>query len=810
MRGQPLRYSFLWLSCLLAVHLQSQTLSVIDENEDPLIGVYVTIDNSRYVTDEFGKLDHTFEEGQSVLLEYLGYDDLSLSYQELVALNYRCQMSPAESILEEIVVIGRTNAREIDLPYKVDRISADDIFGSNAQNSADAIALNSNAFMQKSQLGGGSPVLRGFEANKILLVVDGVRMNNAIYRNGHLQNAITIDPAILQQMEVIYGPGSLIYGSEALGGVVHFRTRDPLLTLDNKQSSSHTLNAILRTNTADQEKTAHLDHTFSTKKFGILSSMTYTDREDLRTGSRRREAYPDFGKRISYAERIDGEDVQIDNPDPDIQIGTAYNQLDLLTKIVYQANAKWKTKLNLQYSTSGDIPRYDNLSEGQFSDLRFAEWYYGPQKRLLISPTISYSSSNKLMDKAQLILSFQDIEESRISRNFGSDILEKQIETVQVYGLTLDLNKRINDHHKLTYGIDMHRNQVGSEAVGGNIITPSNTINILTRYPSGGSDLTNYGAYVQYNYQNKDSTIVWSNGLRWTSQTVNMNYDRSDPFTWPEYFYAGIKSTNSAAVGISGLNIQSGPYELRLSSGTAFRSPNVDDLAKIRVNRDEITVPNPELISEKVWNNEMTLGYKSKSFTVGLTGFYTILSDAIIRESATLPDGEPIFISSVDTLIVTANTNAASGSIRGLSINFSLSPVPDIMINSAINFQKGIAKDSDNRETPLGHIAPTYGRTNISWDLSRLRLSAITQYNLWKDIEDYGGSVDNPDLATIDGSPSWITYGIQARYDINHQWSINCALENITDIHYRPFSSGVSSAGRHLSLALRYKGSRSF
>ena len=81
--------------------------------------------------------------------------------------------------------------------------------------------------VQQSQQGGGSPILRGFEANRILLVVDGVRLNNAIYRSGHLQNALTVDPFAVRSVEVRHGAGSVQYGSDALGGVIHYHTRSP-------------------------------------------------------------------------------------------------------------------------------------------------------------------------------------------------------------------------------------------------------------------------------------------------------------------------------------------------------------------------------------------------------------------------------------------------------------------------------------------------------------------------------------------------------------------------------------------------------
>ena len=96
-------------------------------------------------------------------------------------------------------------------------------------------------FVQKSQQGGSSPVIRGFEASRVLLVVDGIRMNNAIYRAGHLQNVITVDQNMLERVEVLYGPASTLYGSDALGGVIHLRTKQPLLSTNNKLKTAGVL-----------------------------------------------------------------------------------------------------------------------------------------------------------------------------------------------------------------------------------------------------------------------------------------------------------------------------------------------------------------------------------------------------------------------------------------------------------------------------------------------------------------------------------------------------------------------------------------
>jgi hemoglobin/transferrin/lactoferrin receptor protein len=94
---------------------------------------------------------------------------------------------------------------------------------------ADILTASGQVFVQKSQQGGGSPVIRGFEASRILILVDGVRMNSAIFRSGHLQNIITVDNMSLDRVEVNYGPSSTMYGSDALGGVINLFTKAPQL-----------------------------------------------------------------------------------------------------------------------------------------------------------------------------------------------------------------------------------------------------------------------------------------------------------------------------------------------------------------------------------------------------------------------------------------------------------------------------------------------------------------------------------------------------------------------------------------------------
>ena len=216
---------------------------------------------------------------------------------------------------EVIFSANKSEEKKSDVAYNIEVIKSKDIELSNPQNSADMLSNTGNIMVQKSQGGGGSPIIRGFEANRVLIVIDGVRMNNAIYRGGHLQDVITIDNAMLDRTEIIYGPSSVMYGSDALGGVMHFYTKNPLFGI-NKMNFK--LNSSVRYSSANQEKTGHINWSIANQKWGLLGAYTSSDFGDLRMGKTNGFS-PTFGKRLSYIERFNGKDSIVKNSSKGIE-----------------------------------------------------------------------------------------------------------------------------------------------------------------------------------------------------------------------------------------------------------------------------------------------------------------------------------------------------------------------------------------------------------------------------------------------------------------------------------------------------------
>ena len=734
----------------------------------------------------------------TLIFSGMGYKTIFLHWNEIFSsLEAQIELVPLSTELGEIVVFGRAEESSVANHARVEQIGTEEIQFEQAQTAADVLEKSGDVFVQKSQFGGGSPIIRGFEANRVLLVVDGVRMNNLIYRSGHLQNAITIDPMILSGIEVIFGPGSLSYGSDALGGVVHYKTKDPMLKFDHDKAWG--VNGYLRTATANFEKRIHVDFDYGNEKWATLSSITYSDYDDLRTGRKYDQQFPDFGKRQYYVDIEGNQDRIIANDDPNLQVGTGYSQLDLLQKVKFQPTKTFCQILNVQYSTSSDIPRYDQLSSFDETpqDFAWAEWYYGPQKRAFISTKSDWKPANAgIFDHAWLILGYQNIEEDRISRRFRSQNRFFQEEDIDVWSATIDFKKNFAKS-ELRYGVEANSNHLHStgsvEPRNGGPRDPA-----ASRYPDGKNNQTSFGVYARY-AATIGSYLFVNGGLRYSAIRNEIQYSRFGIFEWPEDFYSGVRNANQAITWVGSISYQRDGWTIQSQSGTAFRAPNIDDLAKIRVKGDFSNVPNLKLIPETSWNVDLLIkkAWLNNKAWIQLSGFYTTLEDAIIQDRFRLPNGDSILFFDREPYLLVANVNAEEAYVLGTSISSQLPLEEQLLLSGSITYTYGRAKLNESTR-PLAHIPPVYGKIKLEYINNQWTIAGIMRFNGRKRLEDFApDSSDNLEFATPEGSLAWVTYNLYSEFDISNEFSLQLAIENITDLHYRTFSSGVSAPGRN-------------
>ncbi|MFB6258037.1 MAG: TonB-dependent receptor plug domain-containing protein, partial [Flavobacteriales bacterium] len=269
-------FSFLFL--LPALWLSGQKVQVLDgSSKKALEHVSVYGKNSEHseLTDPKGYFSlKGFSKEDSLRFQLVGYHDKKLAYKQVKATG-SVELVPKPFATEEVVVSAdQWEENSSNAPERVTSIDRKEVRFQEPQTSADVLGTSGEVYIQKSQLGGGSPMIRGFATNRVLLVVDGVRMNNAIFRGGNLQNVISLDPNVIERSEVVFGPGSMVYGSDAIGGVMAFQTLEP--ELSHRDSLIVSGNAMGRYSSANDEYTGHVDIKLGGENWGSVTSFTYS------------------------------------------------------------------------------------------------------------------------------------------------------------------------------------------------------------------------------------------------------------------------------------------------------------------------------------------------------------------------------------------------------------------------------------------------------------------------------------------------------------------------------------------------------
>ncbi|MBX7094312.1 MAG: TonB-dependent receptor [Flavobacteriales bacterium] len=781
--------------------MSAQTLTIIDITSlQPLRGVEVSDPKGTYkeMTNAKGQVNLPSPAPESLVLFHPDFRPQLINPAQVIPAGGVVYMSTIEVRLDEVVVSSSkfTEKRE-DVAQQIDVLNARQLEFMNAQNSGDALTQTGNVFLQKSQLGGGSPILRGFEANKVLIVVDGIRMNNAIYRAGHLQNVIRLDNNMLDRVEVVYGPASTVYGSDALGGVMHFHTRKLQFSTDEK--SLVTGSAFTRFSTVNTEKTGNFSFNVANNKWAFMLTGTYSDFGDLRQGNLRDPRNGDLWKRMNYAERINNKDSMFVNNDPNVQVQSGYKQYNVISKIGFKPNEHQLHQLNIQYTNTGNVNRYDRLQEYSGGILKFAEWYYGPETMLLTAYQGLYTKKTKVYDQLNVSLSFQDIAESRISRRFNNNNKKFQEENVNVISLNVDMMKEVKKH-EIRYGAEVSYNTVKSNGYSRNIVTELESPS-ASRYPDGDNSMMYSAIYVTHSWEINDKLIL-TDGLRFSNVSLDANFSDTSLMHFP---YTNVQQKNSALTGSLGLIVKPAQdWRIALLGSTGFRAPNIDDVGKVfDSSPGMLIVPNPDLKPEYTYNADLTI---EKSFNgkvrLGVTGYYTYLTNLITVQKFTFNGSDSIVYNGTPSL-VTAAQNSDKGYIYGTSFNFAADVTEHFSITSAINYTYGRVI-TDTTDYPLDHIPPVFGRTAFILNLKKFRGEFYTMYSGWKRVKDYNlVGEDNYSQAAPDGMPAWCTLNVRASYQINKYLRVQGGIENITDLNYRVFASGISAPGRNFTMTLR-------
>lgn len=791
----------IFLFCIVQL-VQAQTVFVCDlKSGKPIESVIIHSGQKNVFTNKDGMADiSSLKNEERISFSHSSYVLLRTSYQNLWAENFVVRLFEDPVRIDEIVVsANRREQSRLEIPNKIISITRTDIGFQNAQTAADLLEYKSGVFVQKSQMGGGSPMIRGFSANRLLLVVDGIRMNNAIYRNGNLQNVISLDAGSIESAEVIFGPGSVIYGSDALGGMMSYQTLKPKLSSTQNYDRRGTV--FTRFSSANFEKTAHADANFGSEKLAGLISLTYTDFDDLRMGSHDHDEYlrPEYVQQNSFTGT--GKDIVLENPDPRKQIYTGYSQFNSLVKLRYRPDEKLELNYAFHYSGTSDVPRYDRLIQYNKAALKYGDWYYGPQIWSLHSLDFSYKSTTPLFDRINILAGLQDYTESRLDRKLNKKDLNERTEQVRVYSLNVDFDKTLDRQNILYYGFEGTLNQVGSEGVSHDLLSGASK-NIDSRYPDG-SQTSSLAAYLSYKWL-MSRKFTFHAGGRYT--LTNLNGEFSKEFY--DFPFSEFNTTQDAFTGTLGIVYHpTENWQLNASASTGFRSPNIDDMAKVfESSPGNVMVPNPELQPEYARNIEFGIIRRyQKIAKLELDAFYTYLDQAMVRGDFSF-NGQDSIVYSGTMSKVEALVNADYAHLFGGSFSLELYLLPELSLKNSMSLTRG----EDSFGDPVRHAAPFFGSTHLRYFKEWIKLDLYARFNGQISYENLAPSEqEKPEIYATDSngnpySPAWWTLNFKSSLNLTSSLSMNLGLENILDKRYRPYSSGIASAGRNLIVSFKY------
>lgn len=717
-----------------------------------------------------------------------------------------------DSVIPEVVVTA-TRQKELMLhvPNTVGLITSEDIKRIHPQTSADLLSSTGQIAVQKSQQGGGSPLLRGFESSRILLMLDGVRLNNLIYRGGHLQNIITVDPLMLERAEILYGPASVAYGSDALGGVVVFMTPEPQTSLSGIKFFG---NASFQFDGVNTGTGLHVDLNIGGKKFASYTSVSFNNFGDLRSGRCKNPFMPEedgYIHRYYTIDPFEGHDFLRVNDPPWVQKGSGYHQYDIVEKLLYRPSDNVSHLLNLQLSNSSDIDRYDRLTDMKGKAPKFAQWYYGPQTRIMAAYTLTLADCLGA-DRASLIMAYQNVKESRNNRKLYDPWLGTRKENVNIVTLSADWTKYYGSH-RINMGLDGALQYLNSTAYATDINTGV-VKDLDTRYPDGGNHMHNIDLFASHVWEiNPRWTLT--DGLRVGFSSLRSRFVSKKFFPFLSEMFGEVKQDNLTYSISAGIAFRPNrEWKLGLNFATGYRVPNVDDVGKVFDSEPGmVVIPNPHIKPEKTVSADfnMTL-VKGKIVEWHASLFGTYLFDAISLAPATV-DGNDKMMYDGEMSDVYSNRNNRLAYILGASTSIQAAFTRNFSANGTITYTYGNIIGHDNTKgEPLDHISPLLGRVGLAFDTDRrdFRAEIFSLFNGRKPLSRYNlNGEDNIVYATVQGIdgkglPAWFTLNLSLSWNPEEFVTLFGGIENILDTEYRVFASGISAPGRNFYAGIRF------
>lgn len=650
----------------------------------------------------------------------------------------------AEPPLEEIQVTAtRRPESTFDVPVATDVLDRGEIRAGAPQTVMELLQGRAGTYYQQTTPGQGVVIVRGLKGSEVLQVVDGFRLNNAIFRNAPNQYIALVDSQMLGQLEVVRGPMSALYGSDAMGGVVHMLSAEP--GFEGKDwDASGTLRTIY--GSADDSTLSRAEAAAGYDDFVVSGGATYQGVHDRRIGG---------GETLPY---------------------TSYSQRAADLKFRGDIAEGHEVMLSAQYSEQPKTPRYDELTPG-FGQTQptSAVFWFEPQQRELVQLRWRGSSPTLLWDDAEAHVGRQVIDDDRRTRDYGSSNQDREHNRDTSWGVTFQAGKRLTASHYLTWGADWYDDEVDSSRVRTDIDTGVTAVR-APRFPDG-STMTQFGVYAMDDWSATERLDVIA-GLRWSWVSTEFPADASG---------VGVKVDADDLSGNLGLAyLVADGVKLVANLGRGFRAPNVFDLGTFGDRPgNRFNIPNPDLKPESVTTVDGGLKLDRGGVIGEIVGWYSRYDDKI----TSVLTGD---VTDSGRLVV-QNRNATQLDLWGIEAALKGPLVEGIRWYATATWTTGDETYEDD-EYPADRIPPIFGTAGLVFDIREsLTFEAYLMYAGAQDRYSPRDEVD-PRIEP-GGTAGWVTWNARAAWVPSPRFNTSLRIENLGDRRYREFGSGLDAPG---------------
>lgn len=644
--------------------------------------------------------------------------------------------------IQEVVITSQRNPQQqVDIPYSVNSISRKEMDKFSPRTTPDVLMNTNGVFVQKTNHGGGSPFIRGLTGNQTLLLIDGIRLNNSIYRYGPNQYLNTVDPFSIDKIEVAKGTGSVQYGSDAMGGVLQMFTKEPVLYKEGQEWHGNVLGKYM---TGDMEKTGRGELQYSSQKLAAFVGGTYRDFGDL----------------------IGGKNTGKQSP-------SGYNEYAFDTKIAFAVKDNIQLTFANQFFRQENVPIYHKVVLENYLLNEFDQ-----QQRMLTYARMNIQGHQKLFNQVKLIASWQEGIEGRNFQKNGSSLLTKERDEINTLGFTADINSRLSNKWTVNSGIEIYHDQVGSTK---NEITDSGSGLIVEKrglYP----DDSKYNNYSIYSLHHLDlGKWIMDGGIRFNAFQINIS----------DATLGNVEISPEAIVFNAAAMYNFNPtHHVYTTFSSGFRAPNIDDMGTLGIVDFRYEIPAYDLSPEKSKNYE--LGYKLSlpKFYGTIAAYYMNLNQLITRVK--------IEVQFTDGYQVYKKENMEEAYIKGLEA------AANWKFNAAWEFSGGISYtygQSITKEEPLRRIPPLNGRLAGTYSFLKFFTTAELLFADKQDRLALGDKSDN--RIPTGGTPGWQVVNLYAGYQLSPV-KFNVGLQNLFNEDYRTHGSGINGIGRSAFLSINY------